>query len=529
MRIWQKRFARWKLVAVLAAAVFVLAPPIVHAADNAADAKGDTPAAEDKPAAQTAPEAAEAPDEAAAARKWFRGRFEAGIDAAWSDWDSDIDFDQSLAFEAEPPCCERLKLRGMVWLDEDLDSGTDSYSALHGINDAYDSDIRANVLYLYGDVTNTWGQSVLRIGRQRVQESPFYNRIDGIYFQQRLSQWDWYLFGGTRASLYRDPFKEPVAGAGVAWQPAPSTRLALDGYQGWEHRNRDHEVHRGPLASLFGLTFPREVKDDVEDGAVALSAWRTLGPNMSLYGRYEWQEGDGDEVRLSLTGQFPKYELTYELAYRAQLNSVGDHVNDLTAFYRILGPLEPYRNFLAALHKPIGKKLALSLEAEIHDSQEDRTLGGNRDYERYAVVLGADDLWHGVGGQLAMERWNVSGDEGTWAVTGELEKKWKDWLVAVGADYEQYEDRLVKYQPWLRWADQLRILLIPGQFETINPFVLFFDTYTPETRWEVHSFYVKTKWSVCENQDLSARVTYEMDESPESPYWRVQASYEIRF
>jgi len=521
VRIRQKRFARWKLLAMLAAAVFVLIHPRADAAGDAAGA--------DAPATETAanPPAEEKPP--APASKWFKGRLEAGIDAAWSDWDSDIDVDQSLAFEAAPPCCDRLKLRGMVWLDEDLDSGTDLYSALHGINDAYDSDIRANVLYLYGDVANLWGQSTLRIGRQRVQESAFYNRIDGAYFEQRLSRWEWYLFGGTRASLYRDPFKEPVTGAGVAWQPAPATRLALDGYYGWEHRKRNHEVHRGFLADLFDLPYPREVKDDVENGAIALSAWRALSPNMSLHGRYTWYEGDGDELRLSLTGQIPKYGLAYELAYRQQLNSVGDRVNDLTAFYRILGPLEPYRNFLAAIHKPISKKLSLSLEAEIHDSQEDETLGGNRDYERYAAVLGAEDVWRGVGGQLALERWNVTGDEGTWAVTGEIEKKWKELLVAVGADYEQYEDRLVEYRPWLRWADQLRILLLPGQYETINPFVLFFDTYAAETRWEVHSFYVRTKWALGENQDLNARITYEMDESPESPYWRIQASYEIRF
>ena len=122
----------------------------------------------------------------------------------------------------------------------------------------------------------------------------------------------------------------------------------------------------------------------------------------------------------------------------------------------------------------------------------------------------------------------MHGGEGTWAVTGEVTKHWKKVALTVGADYARYEERVIQYTSVPYALDQLRVF-IPGQYQTYNPLVYLFDTYALELHEDVHSFYCKTKWAFADDQEVTAGVTCEEDDSPESPYWRVKAQYSIHF
>jgi hypothetical protein len=59
--------------------------------------------------------------------------------------------------------------------------------------------------------------------------------------------------------------------------------------------------------------------------------------------------------------------------------------------------------------------------------------------------------------------------------------------------------------------------------------VWLFDEWAVETHENIYSVYMRGKWTLRENQDLNVGVTYETDDGPDSPYWRIKAQYAIRF
>lgn len=485
-------------------------------------------AGEDEPAAG---EAQGQSEEAAKKnqRPWIRGSFHAAVDARWYDGDSDLDFDQTLRLQVDPPQHQRLHLRGTLWMNEDLDGDERRNGVLRGINDASSSDVRARLMNLYLDVDDLWGDSVLRVGRQRILEGVAYNRIDGLYFRQRAGKWNWYGFGGARASVYGDTHDDLVLGGGVAYQPSYRTRLSLDTYYGEEHRSSRDAVRLDPVAYFFGFRFPRRVKKDIDETAVGLSIWHDFTPNIRGYGRYLWKDGEGDELMMSVTGFVSTWDLSYEVVYTTQLNSAGDQVSDLTSFFRILGEYEPYHNVVVALYRPLTEKIMLSFEAEINNAKHDDPLTANRDYQRYAAILSVDELAPGVDASVALEHWSVSGGEDQFAVTGEVSKAWNKMRVTLGADFERYEDWFVRYNPVPYALDQLWVLLQPDIFQGFNPLVWLLDTTVVETHENVYSAYGKLRWDIREDQQVTVRITFQEDTGSDSPYWRVRAGYTIRF
>jgi hypothetical protein len=310
--------------------------------------------------AAAAPDAAPVPDAPAKKGKWISGWYETGLDAAWDNHDSDFDLVQTLKLDVTPPSLPRLRLRGLVWADADLDGDERSSSALRDIGDASDSDVRARLLYLYAEYDDLWGDSTLRLGRQRILESVTNNRIDGLYIKQRRAGWDWYAFAGAHAGVYYDTHNDLAAGGGVSWSPWPRTRLALDAY----YREDDRDSDNGwPRLRFYYLLFrTRRIESDANDSLVALSVWQAFNENLHVFGRLRFQDGNADELSLQATGFVPSWDLAYELAFEARLKRAGDRPSDTTAFYRILDRYEQYQNYFIALHKPIAEKLTLSLE-----------------------------------------------------------------------------------------------------------------------------------------------------------------------
>lgn len=464
-------------------------------------------------------------------RRWqgLSGGLDAGIDIQRSDHESDINLNQTLRLNFDPPNRPRLHFRGSVWLHEDLDSDEARYSVLRDINDASSADVRARLLYLYLDADDVWGDSVLRVGRQRILEGIAYNRIDGLYFQRQFARGDAYIFGGVRASLYDDAHDDPVFGGGADFRLDARTRVAMDWYYAQENRSRRDVVFRVPFSDFFRLNFPRRVKQEFQERAVALSVWRDIFENLRLYGRYVWKDGNGDELHLTASGHAPRWDLSYEVAFRSQLTRAGDQVNDLTSFFRVLGRFEPYYNVFAAIHRPISERTLLSIEAEFHDAENDDPLSANRDYERFALILTREELFKNTDATISVEHWSVTGGEGSFAVTGELRRRWERVELRVGADFERYEDRIVEYNDLPFLLDRARIALVPGTFPGFNPLVGLFDTRVVETHENIYSILTKLAWAVREDQGLTTELIYEQDEGPDSPYWRFKAEYSIRF
>jgi hypothetical protein len=493
-------------------------------------APAETQAEPPSSAGETGEPSAEPKESSPIGKRWIRGSFEAGFDGVWSDDDSNVDLDQTIRLQLDPPAYPNIHIRGALRLQEDLTSDKYYESAIRDYDDTVDSDVRVNLLNLYVDVDDLWGDSVLRIGRQRIAESPLYNRMDGIYFKQRVDAWQWYVFGGARASNYYDSHGDLVLGGGVSVQATPTTRLALDAFYGEEERDDDDVVRPWPVYEWFGLDYPRRIEDDIDDNYVSLSVWQWFPPNATLFGRFSLQNGEPNDLTLSLTGQYEPWDVAYEATYYGQLQENEDLVNDLTAYYRILGAYEKYDDVLLAVHKPITKILTLSLEAEFHESHAsgDETWS-NRDFQRYAIILDADELVPTVDASIALERWDVDEGEGTWAVTGEVSKTWERVKLTLGADYERYEDRVVKYNPWALVFDNVRQAVAPNGWPIYNPIVFVFDDYAVETHENIYSVFGKVSYDLTEAQELALKITYEEDDGPDSPYWRVQAGYTINF
>jgi len=510
-------------------------PPWADVAEKPADAPASVSAQDAAP--QTSPGGAEQPAEnkpaepekKGAGKPWVRGSFEAGFDGIWAEEASDLNLDQFLRLKVDPPQCPRLHVRGALWMHEDLNSDEAPYSVLRDINDAWDSAVRARLLYLYADIDSLWKDSTLRIGRQRITEGAAFNRIDGIYLKQRFPGWDWYVFGGVRASLYSDPHDDLVTGGGASARVTERTRVALDMYYG--------EDDRGSRSSLYRFLEPegfvRPLNEDLKDAAVALSVWQTVTPNLMVFGRFTGHDGGGHEVLLNATGSVPAWDLMYEVSYRRQLNTFGDRVNDLTGFYRVLGPAKAHDHYFFALHKPLTKKLMVSMEGEIHNANGSDWRTANRDYQRLAAILSAEKVCNSVDAQVGLERWNVEGGAGTWAVTGEVTKHWSKLSVTLGADYQRYEDRVILFDAAANRMSGLEKIIARPTFDGFTPTVFLSDTLAVQLHQNIHSIYAKTKWAVNTNQDLTVKVTYENEEAtdgaPESPYWRVKAEYAIRF
>lgn len=482
-------------------------------------------AAEEKPAADAGE--AEKPEAKAPQTPRLKGSFSTQLDGVSADGASDLDLEQTLSFDVRPGNSDRLRLRGLLWMQEDLDGDESEYSSLRSINDSYDSDVRARLLSLYAEAKDIWGKSVLRVGRQQILDGVAYNRIDGIYFNRQQDSWEWYAFAGARASVYEDTHEDLAMGAGVTFRPGISTRAGFDIFYG-EDRQKEWVPFFKPAWQAIHLYDMRRETNQIENTMLSFNLSQDLWQNATAYGRVTWVDGHGEELLLDLTGIADCWGLSYELRYRRQLDSIGERVNDLTGFYSLLGTYERYDDYLLVLTKELCKKASLSLEAEIHESAKDSWRTRNRDYQRLALVGRVQDLLPTLDTEVSLERWHVQDGEGTWAVTGELTKNWKTVRLSLGADYERYEDRVAVYNSV---PDTLALF---GAL--LNPTALGTGLRTPwgglwsiETHENVHSFYSKLRWAVCKDQEFTASVRYEQDESPESPYWRLRAGYMVRF
>ncbi len=519
-------------------------------AENAAEAP-----AEEKPAEATEAATEESAAEGAAKpTKWISGEFSADVDAIWSDGNQETDLNQTLKLNLEIPGYEKLHVRSMFLLREDIDSDNDRDNYLRDLDDNEGSDISGDVLYLHLDIDDLWGDSVMRIGRQRIQEGPSYARIDGLYFKKNMGAWDWYAFAGWQASLYDQSFDDPAAGGGASWQISANTRVALDAY--WLDEDRIHYTHyyRPRLSDLLYNDYPRGLDNDVEDAVVSLSVWQAITQNLRLMARLDIHDGDETELILQATGYIPAWLLSYELTYRGLYSDHQDRASSLTSYYRILGPESSYDDFLLVLHRPLTKKITLSLEGEIRSVDNDFPRWGwnywnqafeypdksNQDFNRYAVILAADDLVWGLDGNINFEYWDIDEFEDSWNVGGEISKSWQEFTLTFGVDYRHYETLDTDYNIWPYARNQFRRALasldpnsntspLSSFYYDSNFTVRLRDVKPVEYSDNILAVMLEGKWQFAENQSLSLGVTYEDDDTGESPYWRLQAGYRIAF
>jgi hypothetical protein len=498
------------------------AVPVEEGADASAITEAELPAEEAPPVTEDESDG----KGAKLATRWYRGMFETEVDSVIANGGSDLDFSQYLRLDIDPPKHPRLHIRSSLWLHQDLSSDDGKPNTLRDINDASSSDVQARLLYLYADIDDALGdQSVLRIGRQRIQEGAAYNRIDGLYVRKRHNRLEWYAFIGARASVYRDTTDDLVLGGGASFRPGSHTRIALDGYYAEESR---YGVSQARTRSIFG-GFNRPVASEINDSKVTLSLWHNFGTNTRAFARIGMLGSNLDELTLSLNGYIPRLDLLYDVNYRQLFNTVGDTTGDLSPFYQVLGQYREHQTLYIGLHRPLTESVTLSLESEIRNAKNDDFYSGNRDFFRLGAVLYVDDIHKGFDVSTSIEYWNVSGGEGTWTLTGEVSRSWKkvDW--SAGVDFVRYKDRVIEYDGGAALLDAALIAFVPGIYPGFSYLTQANATRVVDTRENVYSIYTDLEWAFRDDQEVYTKIAFEEDDGPDSPYWRIRAGYRIRF
>lgn len=482
-------------------------------------------------------------------RNWASGRFDASFDGIWSDSHESLDLDQTLQLNIDPPEHDRIHLRSLFWLRQDLGSD-DVSSPLRDLDDSFDSDFHADIVYLHLDVDDLWGESTLRIGRQRIVDGVAYNRIDGVYFRKEMPRWQWYAFAGWQASLYDHAFDDPAFGGGASFQLTSSTRLAVDAYWVEEDRIHFNEYYRRRLSDWLYRDYPRGLDHSLHDSSIAVTLWQSLTDNIRFMGRFEWLDTDGQRLTLQTTGYIPALDLTFEVRYRRLFDELEDRASDLTSYYRILGPQQEYQELRIVLHRPLTERLALSLEGEFRDTDNhypgpdssywDRAYDfadkSNQDFKHYTATLSADKLPWGLEAMLFTEYWDIEDFDDTWQIGGEVTKKWDEFSLTLGAEYSSYDDYYTRYNFWPGWQNQLRRALFSTNTSSLSTFyynnnftVNLRDVVPVNAGEDIYSIFAEARWAFTKNQELRANVTFEEDDSDESPYWRVRAGYTLKF
>ena len=419
-------------------------------------------------------------------REWFAGELRLGLDAARSSRDGDITLDQVLRLKIDPPKHERFHIRTTLWTLEDLDGREDPTSTLRTLNDASSSSVNVRLLSLYLEVDDVGGDSTLRLGRQRITDGVVYNRIDGAYYKLRGARWEGYVFGGARASVYEDASEDLATGAGASVRLPTNTRVGVDYFYGEDERRR------------FG-------SNDVETSIASVSLRQALTKQHSAYGRATWHDTDLDELRFTLQGFFSEREIVYTVSYYKRLSTLSERVTDVSDFFRVLGEFNEFQDVHALVDIPITKRFGLGLEVQVHDAENAALESGNRDFQRYGVSLDMFDLAKHYDASVILEYWDADFGEGQWTVSGEVSREWEDTEVAVGIDYDRFQDRVTSFDPALQ------------------------SVFLIETHENIYSVYLKVEHEINERHKVRVRAIFEDDDGPDSPYWRLRAEYTLRF
>ena len=465
-----------------------------------------------------------------AAKKWYRGSLDLSLDFWASEHHTDIMMDQVLRLEITPPKNDRLVIRGALWSTEDLDGHESTTSSLRGLKDAYGAAVQVKVLHLYAEFSDIFDGADLRIGRQYITQSPVYPRIDGLYLRQRQEYWDWYVFGGARASIYRDAHKDLSTGGGIGAWATRKTRLSLDWFYGRDDRRQSETVSRGPLAGLLDWVYPREIDGTVDSFLLAFTVDHQLGPRHRLRGRFTMHDGASDELLLSAAGFLGAREAVYDITYRRRFDAIEDRANDATGYYRLLGTQDEFDDISASFHIPLAEHHELSLDAQYHNSHGQSGFEPyDQDFWRLGATWVTREIWPGIETTATVERWDADLDEGSWLGALTVAKQWERTRATFGASYETYRYRVYEYDTRYQLARQLANLLIPGVYTGYQPLVSYLDTSRVHVTDDVISAFAEVEHQLSPRQRLFLRLNYEHFDDLDGPIFHAEVRYMLQF
>lgn len=421
--------------------------------------------------------------------EWVSGDLALGLYTGYAEDDRDVEMDQFLRLNVDPPKHERLHVRSTLWFSEDLEGNESPTSPFRGLNDTSDTWVTTRVLSLYMEYEDEKDDARVRVGRQRIRDGVAYNRIDGVYLSTKHGDARFYGFFGARASIYENSHEDVSTGVGGSWLVLPETRASLDIFYGDDERRR----------------FSGMAEDDLQSTLTSLSLYHLLATQHHLFGRATWHESDLDEFRLTAQGVVADEDLFYTLSYRKRVSTLAERPTDFPQFYHIVGELNGYEDVQGVFGVPITDRIELGLEAQIHDAENSALSTANRDYTRLGFSVDISEVATHYDVQVILELWDAAQGESEKTISGEVSREWEDTRIAVGLDYDRFQDRIRQYDP----LDQ--------------------DDFFVESRDDIYSAYLKVKHKLDESQTVRVRASVEEDDTDDAPIWRLRAVYVLDF
>ena len=422
-------------------------------------------------------------------KDWVSGELELGLYAGRAEHDSDVEIDQFLRLNVDPPAYERLHVRSTLWFSEDLDGDESPSSPFRGLNDTSDAWVTTRVLSLYLEAESQEDDGRVRVGRQRIRDGVAYNRIDGLYLSTNQGTSRYYGFLGARASVYENSHDDVSAGVGGSWLVLPNTCASLDVFYGDDERRRFGAVNDDSLQSTL----------------TSLSIQHLLATQHHLFGRATWHESDLDEFRISAQGVVSDDDLFYTLSYRKRLSTLAERPADFPQFYYVVGELNGYEDVQSIVGVPVTERVEVGLEVQVHNADDSAVSTANRDYTRFGFSVDVREVATHYDVHVILELWDAAQGESEKTISGEVSRDWENTRVAIGVDYDRFQDRIIQYDP-------------------INQ-----DDFIIESRDDIYALYLKVKYELTETQSVQVRASVEEDDTEDSPIFRLRAHYTVEF
>ncbi|GAB4137115.1 MAG: hypothetical protein Fur0037_02030 [Planctomycetota bacterium] len=446
------RRSRWACPVLLAA----FSVPLPAAGSGALDLLS-SPAILRSRSAQEPAAAPQNPERAGAAkRKWFRGRSWTRYWRRWTAEDTDQDVLETLSLDLGDAEEDPVTVHLMGRLAADLDGYDPTF---RGISDSYGRRTDALLYDGYADLHRVPGLSMVRLGRQTIQETPEVAFFDGLRVETEEITDAGLQFGtyvGASTHLYESsPAGDLTAGAYAQGRPWKGGRLRIDYL-----RLEDRALFLGHDDDIWGA-----------------GLWQRICDQLSFDAQYSRIENRDRDVRGRLVATEARWDLLLQASYYRLLTAQGNFAVEADPFFNSVHVLYPYTQWGILLSKGLSEKFDLQGGIDLRRVEDVADVGTyNRDYDRYWFSLSADEI--GVRGLSA----NVTAD--FWNSGGQLVRTW-------GGSVERTFDRLTASL---------------GTYWSLYKF----DLYSDQERDHVRTWFGKLRYRT--GSDVTVDLDYELED-----------------
>lgn len=229
---------------------------------------------------------------------------------------------------------------GRGWWDM---GGDDPNEQFTGLDDRQGA-VNSNIYYAYVDAERLESFETLRVGRQRIWETPAFVTFDGVRAEPRTSgAWKLGAYVGRRTQYYdRSSPDDAVGGVYGEAQPWDGGRLRLD------YMYLEDEARLGAD----------------QDDLIGVGLRQFLGEELTLEGQYTALEGQSRDVRLRAHYLEPTSDLLLHLNYYYLLEPQSEQALELDPYFSSLTRYSPYHQVSLLGSKGLSEHTSLDVGLE---------------------------------------------------------------------------------------------------------------------------------------------------------------------